>query len=566
VRRATVASSSAGSAPGASAASSEWRTRPHTLPTVRAPVTSTYAPERSSQRWAPWLCAGLLLTLAAALRLWSVQRVNGNVFYDAAVRTMGQSWHALFFGALEPGGSVSIDKPPVDLWLQVASTKALGFTLFGLHLPEALGGVAACGLLFGALRRPFGLVTALAAALALAVLPVSVLTARSDTMDSVLAALLIGALWLSFAALESGRLRWSVLAAAALGLAFNVKLTEALIALPALALVWLWAAEPTLRARLRVTGATAATFIAVALSWTAIASLTPLGQRPFPVGSGDGSVWRVTFVYNGLNRLSNHGAIGGAALAPGGGPSPLRLLSAGSSELWSLVGTGVLAASLLGLLALTALLAQGRERLREALRSPRGRFAVGIVVWFLTGLIVFSAMRRLQTRYLEAFTPAICAVLGLAVGALWRGGGPRRAILLGFLLVAFLATSLSHDFDLIRGHHSNSLQADPTSVALSRYLRANREGTRYEVAAANINDVVGLVARDAQPVLVMNDVDGSLTRTRGLQAKVAAGQVRYYFAPHACHGGRHCPGNQLWAYAHSVPVRGVPGLRRFGLG
>lgn len=527
------------------------------------PATSTYAPESPTRRWVPWLCAALLLVLATALRLWSIQQVNGNVFYDAAVRTMGQSWHALFFGTLEPGGSVSIDKPPVDLWLQVASTKAFGFTLFGLHLPEALGGAAACGLLFGALYRPFGLIVALAAALALAVLPVSVLTARSDTMDSVLAALLIGALWLSFAALESARLRWAVLSAAAMGLAFNVKLTEALIALPALALVWLWSAEPTLRARLRVAGATAATFIAVALSWTAIASLTPLGGRPFPVGSGDGSVWRVTFVYNGLNRLSNHGAIGGAALTPGGGPGPFRLLGAGTSELWGLVGTGVAAASLLALLAVAALLIQGDVQWREALRGPRGRYAVGIAVWFLTGLILFSAMRRLQTRYLEAFTPAICAVLGLSVGVLWRGGGPRRAALLGFLLVAFLATSLSHDFDLIRGHRSNSLQADPTSLTLSRFLRANRVGARYEVAAANINDVVGLVVRDGQPVLAMNDVDGALTRTHALQAKVTRGEVRFYFAPHACHGGRHCPGNQVWAHAHSVPVPGVHGLRRF---
>ena len=191
---------------------------------------------------------------------------------------------------------------------------------------------------------------------------------------------------------------------------------------------------------------------------------------------------------------------------------------------------------------------------------------MGIVAWFLTGLILFSVMRRLQTRYLEAFTPAVCAVLGLSVGVLWRGRGLHRALLLGFLLVAFLATSLSDDFDLIRGHHSNSLQADPTSVALSRYLRANRDGSRYEVAAANINDVVGLVVRDGQPVLAMNDVDGALTHTHALQAKVTQGEVRYYFAPHACHRGRHCPGNQQWAYAHSVPVPGVHGLRRFSVG
>ena len=76
--------------------------------------------------------------LAAALRLWKIQDVTGNVFYDAAVRSMGNSWHNFFFGALEPSGTVSIDKPPVDLWLQVATTRVLGFDLVGLHLPEAL--------------------------------------------------------------------------------------------------------------------------------------------------------------------------------------------------------------------------------------------------------------------------------------------------------------------------------------------------------------------------------------------------------------------------------------------
>ena len=61
---------------------------------------------------------------------------------------MGLSWHNFFFGAFEPGGSVSIDKPPVDLWLQVASVKLLGFSSTTLKLPEALAGIAAVPLLF----------------------------------------------------------------------------------------------------------------------------------------------------------------------------------------------------------------------------------------------------------------------------------------------------------------------------------------------------------------------------------------------------------------------------------
>jgi 4-amino-4-deoxy-L-arabinose transferase-like glycosyltransferase len=501
--------------------------------------------------------------------------VTGNVFYDAAVRSMSTSWHDFFFGALEPSGTVSIDKPPVDLWLQVAATRVLGFDLVGLHLPEALGGVAACGLLFGVLRRSFGLAAALPAALALAVLPVSVLTARSDTMDSVLAALEIAALWLSWRALESERMRWSVLAAAVMGLAFNVKLGEMLIALPALALLWLWAATPG--TRVRVALATSGTFLAVALSWTAIASLTPIGRRPFPIGSANGSIWHVTLVYNGLDRLSGRGATGEAE----GGAGPLHLLSAGPTQYWTLIGVALLATSLLGLLALAVLLVQGREHLRSTLRSPPGRLAVGIVVWFLTGLVAFSAMERLQVRYLEAFAPALCAVLGLSLSALWRGAPHRRRssgdpgspgvpvlrIVLACVGLGLLTASLSKDAYVIRRARTDSLLTDFSTPALSRYLRAHRDGAHYEVVGANINDVVGLVARDDLPVLVLNSVDGSLTRTKSLQAQVAQRRVRFYFvASHPCHSGRHCPGNQIWAYTHSIPVRGRPGLRRFTAG
>ncbi len=522
-----------------------------------------------------WLAPALMLVLACALRLWKIYDVPGNVFYDAAVRSMGNSWHGFFFGALEPSNTVSIDKPPVDLWLQVAATRVLGFSLVGLHLPEALGGMAACGLLFGALLRPFGFTAALVGALALAVLPVSVLTARSDTMDSVLGALEVAALWSSWRALESGRMRWSVLAAAVMGVAFNVKLAETLIALPALALLWLWAAAPG--TRMRTVLGTGATFLAVALSWTAIASLTPTSRRPFPIGSANGSIWHVTLVYNGLDRLSGHGATSTAA----GGAGPLRLLSAGPAQYWTLIGVALLATSLFGLLALAALLGQGRERLRTALRSPQGRLAVGIVAWFLTGLVAFSAMERLQVRYLEAFAPAVCAVFGLSLSLLWRNdlggrgslqGGEQRArnsvVVLRTLLICIglglLTASLNKDAYVIGRARTDSLLTDFSTPALSRYLRAHRHGSYYEVAAANVNDVVGLVARDDLPVLVLNSVDGSLTPTTSLQAQVAQRRVRFYFvAPHACHSGPHCPHSQIWAYANSTPVHGQPGLRRF---
>src|ERR1700719_711144 len=118
-----------------------------------------------------WAAVALIAAVAAVLRLIDIGQVSPDPYYDAAVRSMSLSWHNFFLGAFEPGGSVSIDKPPLDLWLQVASVKLFGFTSTALKLPEALAGTLSVPLLFGGLRPVFGVRAALAAALAMAVLP-----------------------------------------------------------------------------------------------------------------------------------------------------------------------------------------------------------------------------------------------------------------------------------------------------------------------------------------------------------------------------------------------------------
>lgn len=571
----------------------------------------------SLRLWAlssPYLAGGGVFMVALALRLWSIHSVPGNAFYDAAVRSMSHSWHNFFFGALEPGGSVSIDKPPLDLWLQVAATAVLHYNLIALHLPEALGGAAACVLLFALLRAPFGQSTALVGALTLALLPVAVLTSRSDTMDSLMAALQIAAVCSSWLALRRRQLRWSILAGAIVGLAFNVKLAESLIVLPALVLLWAFAAPARRRALALIASLT--TLLVVAFSWALIASLTPVGQRPFPIGSHNGSIWHTILIYDGLDRVTGHGVVGAGSGSPGNGPGPLRLLSAtGPSAYGTLIGLVVLATVLLGALALAI---DPRRRLRELSSTPRGRLAIALILWLLCGLIFFSFMRRLQVRYLEALAPPLCACLALAlvalirddrrianwllaglicglggyvlrVGsglglwvalalvalsvalgtALWRlRGAGRRAnwILIGALLAGLLAVPLGEDLELIAHHGSDSVLDEPTNRALSRYLAAHDRGTRFELASANVYDVTGLISRDDRPLIMLNDVDGELERVHQLRAQVLAGEVRFYFAAHGCSSGRHCPGNERWAHAHSVPVAHYPGLRRFDLG
>src|SRR6516164_9228505 len=144
----------------------------------RARETSAPVPVKRESRRNEWVAVGLITLGAAVLRLVHLGAVSPDPFYDAAVRSMSLSFHNFFFGAFEPGASVSIDKPPVDLWLQVISVKLLGFSSTTLKLPEALAGTATVVLLYASVRRLWGSAAGMAAALAIAVLPVEVITSR----------------------------------------------------------------------------------------------------------------------------------------------------------------------------------------------------------------------------------------------------------------------------------------------------------------------------------------------------------------------------------------------------
>ena len=594
--------------------------------TTNSPAdTHAARPRRSTVPSATGAAAVAVVLLAAGLRLWSLKSVPGNVFYDAAVRSMGFSGHNLFFGALEPGGSLAVDKPPVDLWLQVASTRVIGFSLFSLHLPEALAGVVAVALLYHLVARLAGGGAALIGALTLAVLPISVLTARSDTMDTVMVALILGALTASWYALHAGRPRWVLVAAALMGLAFNVKLTESLVALPAIGLLWWWAAAPR---RVRLLAAAAGVYVAVSLSWAAIASLTPASARPFPIGSKSGSLWHLLFVYNGTDRITGKGQLGYASSTVGGGPGPLRLFDTGASGYGANVGVVLLAALLVGALA-AGLAVRARRQQASAGSPPRPsptraaeRAMTAIGVWFATGLVVFSAMRRLEPRYLEAFAPAVAGVLGLgtarvlaepgrvaapalggiagvvavyaglvdqAIGAwtalglaagllaagagIWLGRGrpgtrgPARAggrgVLAGAVTAAVLAGPLGISLKLVADRRSDSALPDPASKKIDRYLLAHRGAARYEVVSGNVYDVMGIVARDGLPVLVLNQVNGPIVHLAQLQAHLARHDVRFLYVPHGCRPLSACPASTRWGILHSTRVAGEPGVYRF---
>ena len=265
-----------------------------------------------------------IVIVAAMLNFWGLSKEGyDNQYYAAAVKSMSLSWHNFFFNSFDPGGFVTIDKPPLGFWFQVASVKLFGFSGTSLLLPEALAGVLSVLVLYRLVARSFGRVAGLIAALGLAITPISVLTARNNTIDSILVLTVLLGAWAVLKAAETGRLRWLLVCALAVGLGFNIKMLEAYLVLPAFGLVYLLGARVGLGRRLVHLVLAGLVLLVVSFSWITAVDLTPAADRPWVDSTTTNSELDLAVGYNGLQRLTgnsgvgNHGAGNGAA--PGRG-------------------------------------------------------------------------------------------------------------------------------------------------------------------------------------------------------------------------------------------------------
>ncbi len=270
--------------------------------------------------------AGLvgIILLAAGLRLvWLEQNGYGNTYYSAAVRSMLASLKNFFFGSFDPLGVVTVDKPPVALWIQAISAKVLGFSGFSLLLPQALMGVASVWLVYHLVRRAFGGGAGLLAGLFLAITPIGVAIDRDNLPDPALVLVLLLAAWALTRAAETGRLRTLMLSTALVGIGFQVKMLAAFVVLPTFYLVYLLAAPVAWRTRLIHLTAATGVLVASSLAWPIAVELTPKDHRPYIGGSRNNSAMELAMGYNGVARIMGMGGFGPPGPRTVDAPGPL---------------------------------------------------------------------------------------------------------------------------------------------------------------------------------------------------------------------------------------------------
>jgi 4-amino-4-deoxy-L-arabinose transferase-like glycosyltransferase len=354
----------------------------------------------------------LILTLSTILNFWNLG-INGwaNYFYAAAVQAGTKDLTSAFFGSSDWGNSITVDKPPLSLWVMELSAKVFGFNPVSILAPQALMGVASTLLIYVIMRRNFSTVSALLAAALYCTTPIVVLMSRYNNPDPLMLLLMLMAVYLMQRAIAAGQAQYIIWSAAALGLGFMTKQLQALLVLPSLAIAYICWLQATWTQKLKHAVAASGVLALTGGIWMTVVDLIPPHQRPYVGGSPKNSVLELTFAYNGIDRVIQKHDDSAINLVPQqfqqveSDAGPLRLLNANyGQEIGWLLICGLVCTIILVVF----------WKMLPALKEARATAAIA-VSWFVVTYLVLCFMGdQIHTYYTAALAPSLSIVIGIA--------------------------------------------------------------------------------------------------------------------------------------------------------
>ena len=377
-----------------------------------------------------WLRRAVLAFIAALAGLsyaWALNQDPLEPYYAAAVRSMSMSWHNFIYGAFDPAGTITLDKLPGAFWVQALAVDAFGVHTWVIVAPQAVEGILTVVVLYRAVQRLAGPAAGLIAAIIVAVSPATVALNRGNISDSLMILLLVLAADAVSSAIADGRGGKLVLAAVWVGLAFQAKMIEAWMVLPAFGLAYLVDAPGSIGRRLRQLVVAGLVAGLVSVLWITAVSLVPAAQRPYVDGSHNDSAYEQVFVYNGFGRFGDQTplqllagqslGINSVTTASATGPDRLLQGDLGRDTGWLLPAALVI--------AVAGIVSRRRRPRGDPLRSCFVLWGG----WLATLAVTFSLTTTINSYYTAALTPAVAALIGAGAAAAWsreRSAAGRR--------------------------------------------------------------------------------------------------------------------------------------------
>ena len=266
-------------------------------------TTSSRSSSRSSRAREQLPVLLPIIAATAVLYCWNLTTSGYSDYYSTAAKSMSTSWKAFFFGAFDPQSTITLDKLSGFLIPQALSARIFGFSSWSIAFPQVLEGLVAVAAAYYVFLRWSGRLGAAVGTVAFASAPLMVSMFSHGMEDALLTMLTTLAVAAWQRATDSGRAGWLIGAGVLIGLAFQAKMAQAWLVLPALVVGYVWMSRRPLRLKLRDVSWCVIATVIVSLSWMTAMSLVPPGKRPYFDGSTDNSVFSSVLGYNGINRF-----------------------------------------------------------------------------------------------------------------------------------------------------------------------------------------------------------------------------------------------------------------------
>jgi len=407
----------------------------------------------------------LILLLSFFLHFTHLQEVGfANLYYAAGVKSMMMNWHNFFFVSSDPGGFITIDKPPLGFWLQTISTKIFGFQGWSLIFPQAFAGVTSVYLIYRLVKQHYEAGAGLIAALALALTPIFVAASRNNTIDVLLVMTMLCAALFFLPTKQKLGLKKLLIAFFIIGIAFNIKSLEAFLVLPSFYITYFFASQETFKKKCLHLLLATLVLIITSLPWFIAVDSFPPEERPYVGSSQTNSEFELATGYNGLGHF-----LGSRTRRPGqtpvsphvnrpipGNVPPNMLIppnntqqlggrsgETGTAGLFRLFNrqVGGQISWLLPLALMGILIGLYQWRLKE-LSANKKTAILFWSCWLIPEMIFFSVAQGFHRYYLVMMAPGIAALGGISYNILthWFTPNDKRRYLLLFSLVITIAS------------------------------------------------------------------------------------------------------------------------------
>lgn len=396
--------------------------------------------------WTAWWRAHwheiILVAVSSGVYFWDLS-INGwgNPYYAAAAQSGALNWRAFLFGSADAGNGLTVDKPPLHLWILALSVKTFGLSPTSVLGPQALMGVTTAWLILKTTMVWGSRGQAMWAGLFVVLTPVTSMIFRFNNPDALLLLLWALAAYVVIKSVERHSIVLLYAGALVLGLAFLCKQFQSWILVPAVAIAFLLFGFGQMRKRLKHLSVAAIVMVLPAAVWIIAGELTPEANRPWVGGSMHNSVLELTFGYNGLGRLTGQTDLG--AVNPkdfegvvGSDASALRLLTINyAPEVAWFLPLAFLGAAFMVV-----------DVVRRKLNNLQSMVAVLSIAWFGTSFIVLSFMTGDIHPY---YTSMIAAPMGMlsahAVITFWKNSHLRtylRGAAFLLLICVFISSGI----------------------------------------------------------------------------------------------------------------------------